>query len=150
MQSESSRKHKKPDLEQVLFVIREVNTLPVFGSEPMYELNKKNIEKIKSAIEIPFLSFFGREKYPTLEEKAAAMLYFVSKNHAFPNGNKRTAVIMMLALLIENGKWINLSSDELYNFSLEITRNPSKNHEAIISSIADILKNRIIKFPNPI
>ena len=146
MQSANSRRHKKPDLEQVLYILREVNTLPIFGSEPMYELTKKNIAKIKSALEIPFVSFFGEEKYITLEEKAAAILYYVSKNHAFPNDNKRTAVILMLALLAANDKWTDFSSEELYSLSLKIASNPSKDHEKNVQSVVNELKNRTVDF----
>ena len=142
----NSRRHKKPNLEQILYILREVNTLPIFGSEPMYELNEKNIEKLKSALEIPFASFFGEEKYPTLEEKAAALLYYVSKNHAFPNGNKRTAVILMLAFLAENGAWVDFSATELYDLSIKITSNPSKSHEANVQEIVDTLEKHIIDF----
>jgi len=55
----NSLKHKKPSLESVLYILEEVNTLPIFGSEPMY---------------IPFVSFFGEEKYKTIEEKAASII----------------------------------------------------------------------------
>lgn len=143
---ENSRRHKKPDLEQVLYILREVNALPIFGSEPMYELNRKNIAKIESALEIPFVSFFGEEKYKTLEEKAAAIFYYVSKNHAFPNGNKRTAVILMLAFLAENDKWTDFSAEDLYDFSLKITSNPSKDHETHLAEIAATIKNHLIDF----
>ncbi len=146
MLSKNSLKHKKPSLESVLYILEEVNTLPIFGSEPMYELNKKNIEQIKSALEIPFVSFFGEEKYKTLEGKAASIIYFVSKNHAFPNGNKRTAIILMLLFLAENGKWTTFSSEELYDFSLKITSNPNKNHEERIREIAETLKDNLKDF----
>ena len=41
--------------------------------------------------------------YPTLEEKAAHLLYFVTKNHSFLDGNKRIAATMFLYFLEKNG-----------------------------------------------
>lgn len=43
------------------------------------------------------------EVYPTLEEKAAHLLYFVTKNHSFFDGNKRIAAAMFLYFLDKNG-----------------------------------------------
>lgn len=50
-----------------------------------------------------YQSFGGVDLYPTLEEKAAHLLYFVTKNHSFLDGNKRIAVIMFLYFLDKNG-----------------------------------------------
>ena len=143
-QSGNSQRLRKPDIDFVLESIREVNALPIFGSEPMYELNENNIKKLESALEIPFVSFFGEEKYKTIEEKAAALLYYVSKNHAFPNGNKRTAVILMLLFLDENEKWVDFSAEELYDYSIKITSDKNKDHEKRIKEISKTLRERII------
>lgn len=45
----------------------------------------------------------GRDIYPTLEEKAAHLLYFVTKNHSFFDGNKRIAATIFLYFLDKNG-----------------------------------------------
>ena len=50
-----------------------------------------------------YQSFAGMEVYPTLEEKAAHLLYFVTKNHSFFDGNKRIAAAMFLYFLDKNG-----------------------------------------------
>ena len=50
-----------------------------------------------------YQSFGGVDLYPTLEEKAAHLLYFVTKNHSFLDGNKRIAVTMFLYFLDKNG-----------------------------------------------
>ncbi|WP_328597036.1 type II toxin-antitoxin system death-on-curing family toxin [Porcincola intestinalis] len=47
--------------------------------------------------------FGGQEIYPTLEEKAANLLYLVTKNHSFWDGNKRIAATMFLYFLDRNG-----------------------------------------------
>lgn len=50
-----------------------------------------------------YQSFGGQEIYPTLEEKAANLLYLVTKNHSFGDGNKRIAATMFLYFLDRNG-----------------------------------------------
>lgn len=50
-----------------------------------------------------YQSFAGHDLYPTLEEKAAHLLYFVTKNHSFFDGNKRIAATIFLYFLDRNG-----------------------------------------------
>ena len=50
-----------------------------------------------------YQSFDGKELYPSLEEKAAHLLYFITKNHSFLDGNKRIAATMFLYFLDRNG-----------------------------------------------
>ena len=57
----------------------------------------------KGAIGNVFQSFDGRDLYPTLEEKAAHLLYFVVKDHSFLDGNKRIAAAVFLYFLDRNG-----------------------------------------------
>ena len=56
----------------------------------------------KGAIGNVFQSFGGRDLYPTLEEKAAHLLYFVVKDHSFLDGNKRIAAAVFLYFLDRN------------------------------------------------
>ena len=44
---------------------------------------------LKSAIETIYQTFDGKDLYPTLEDKAANLLYLITKNHAFADGNKK-------------------------------------------------------------
>ncbi|MDD2321732.1 MAG: Fic family protein, partial [Geobacteraceae bacterium] len=57
----------------------------------------------KSAIGTINQTFDGKELYPSIEEKAANLLYFVVKNHAFSDGNKRIAAAIFLYYLGMNG-----------------------------------------------
>lgn len=50
-----------------------------------------------------YQSFGGMDVYPTVEEKAANLLYFITKNHAFSDGNKRIAAAVFLYFLEKNG-----------------------------------------------
>ena len=50
-----------------------------------------------------YQTFGGRDVYPSLEEKAAHLLYFVVKNHSFVDGNKRIGTFMFLWFMEANG-----------------------------------------------
>ena len=60
-------------------------------------------DSFKGGIGNIYQSFAGEDIYPSLEEKAANLLYFVTKNHSFADGNKRIAATMFLYFLNKNG-----------------------------------------------
>jgi prophage maintenance system killer protein len=57
----------------------------------------------KSALGTIYQTFDGKELYPSVEEKAANLLYFIVKNHAFSDGNKRIAAALFICFLSRNG-----------------------------------------------
>jgi death-on-curing family protein len=65
------------------------------------EKNKKALEGIVGNI---FQSFDGQDLYPSVEEKAAHLLYFIIKNHPFNDGNKRSAAFSFIWFLQKAGK----------------------------------------------
>lgn len=75
---------------------------------------------IESSINNVYQSYFGVEKYPTIEEKAARLCYSFIKNHAFLDGNKRIGIYVMMVLLELNGISLNCSNDELTEWGLKI------------------------------
>lgn len=81
---------------------REVISNMRFGDESEL-FGKEKDDSFKGSIGNIYQSFGGQEVYPTLEEKAAHLLYFVTKNHSFYDGNKRIAATMFLYFLDRNG-----------------------------------------------
>jgi len=73
-----------------------------FGDESDI-FGKEKDGSFKGSIGNIYQSFGGQDVYPTLEEKAAHLLYFVTKNHSFWDGNKRIAATMFLYFLDRNG-----------------------------------------------
>lgn len=73
-----------------------------FGDESEL-FGKEKDDSFKGSIGNIYQSFGGEDVYPTLEEKAAHLLYFVTKNHSFLDGNKRIAATMFLYFLDKNG-----------------------------------------------
>lgn len=64
--------------------------------------NEKD-QSFKSSISTIYQTFGGEELYPSIEEKAAMLLYLVVKNHSFSDGNKRIAAFLFLWFLEKNG-----------------------------------------------
>lgn len=81
---------------------REVISNMRFGDESDL-FGKEKDDSFKGSIGNIYQSFGGQDVYPTLEEKAAHLLYFVTKNHSFFDGNKRIAATMFLYFLDKNG-----------------------------------------------
>ena len=73
-----------------------------FGDESEL-FGKEKDDSFKGSIGNIYQSFAGQEIYPTMEEKAANLLYFVTKNHSFFDGNKRIAATLFLYFLDCNG-----------------------------------------------
>jgi prophage maintenance system killer protein len=59
-------------------------------------------ESFRSSVGAIYQTFGGRELYPSIEEKAAHLLYFVIKNHSFVDGNKRIAAFLFVWFLDAN------------------------------------------------
>ncbi len=85
------------DYEECMDVIQSMR----FGAESDLFGREKD-DSFKGSIGNIYQSFAGVEIYATLEEKAANLLYFVTKNHSFYDGNKRIAATMFLYFLNKN------------------------------------------------
>lgn len=60
-------------------------------------------ESFRSSISTIYQTFDGVDLYPSIEEKAANLLYFITKNHSFSDGNKRIAAFLFLYFMERNG-----------------------------------------------
>ena len=72
-----------------------------FGGNSLFG-NEKD-QSFKSSIGVIYQTFGGQDLYPSIEEKAAMLLYLVTKNHSFSDGNKRIAAFLFLWFLERNG-----------------------------------------------
>lgn len=82
--------------------IKAINELKKkFGGSTLFGQQKD--ESFKSSIAAIYQTFGGKDLYPSVEEKAAHLLYFIVKNHSFVDGNKRIAASLFLWFLEKNG-----------------------------------------------
>ena len=82
--------------------MKEINVLKKkFGYSPLFG-NEKD-DSFKSSIGQIYQTLDGVDLYPSVEEKAAMLLYLVTKNHSFSDGNKRIAATLFLWFMNNNG-----------------------------------------------
>lgn len=81
---------------------------------------------LDSAIESAFMTFDGKELYPTKEEKAAQLGFSLISNHAFVDGNKRIGIYIMFSFLEMNGISIEATNDEVVDLGLSVASGKRK------------------------
>ena len=66
------------------------------------------------------LARLGADAYPTLHDKAAALLHSIVRNHALVDGNKRLGLAAVIAFYGLNGRRLTISNDEAYDFVIAV------------------------------
>ena len=90
-------------------------------------------------------SVFGDPAYPTIESKAAHLLYFVVKNHPFSDGNKRSGAFLFVDFLHRNGRLMNAQGEAVINdtglaaITLLVAESDPKQKETLIRLIMNML-----------
>lgn len=77
---------------------------------------------LESAVARPATSAFGEDAYPTLLDKAAALLHSLVLNHPFVDGNKRTGTVAMIYFLELNGWRVTWNPEDALVFILEVAQ----------------------------
>ena len=115
-----------------------------FGDESEL-FSKEKDDSFKGSIGNIYQSFGGKDVYESLEEKAANLLYFVTKNHSFFDGNKRIAATMFLyfldkndALIIEGRKRIDDAT--LVALTIMIAESRPEEKEMMISVVMNCME----------
>ena len=75
---------------------------------------------LESAVGRPQSTFSGKDLYTTIFRKAAALIHSLLLNYAFVDGNKRTATVVMIELLIFNGKEFEATNKEVVELAMWI------------------------------
>jgi prophage maintenance system killer protein len=99
----------------------------------------------KSSIGAVYQTFGGTDVYPTVEEKAAHLLYFVTKNHSFVDGNKRIAAALFVCFLQKNGILLHkdgsrrLDDNALVALTLMIAASKPSEKDTMVKVILNLL-----------
>jgi death-on-curing protein len=94
------------DLEDLLYVAERATGAPV---------EVRDIGLLESAAARPRASAFGADAYPTLHDKAGALLHSIVRNHALVDGNKRLGLAAVIAFYGLNGRRLTMTNDEAYD-----------------------------------
>jgi death-on-curing protein len=75
---------------------------------------------LESALARPRATAFGSDAYPSLDEKAAALLHSLARNHGLVDGNKRLALGGLIAFYGVNGRRLTLTNDAAYELIVAV------------------------------
>lgn len=114
--------------------------------EPLGPFNEISFKKLETAINQPFVSFEGRYPYWYIYHRAAALFYFVIKDHCLENGNKRTAVVTLMVFLVKNKKMLTFTPEELYDIACEVAESNAEDKDAEIERLKHKFKHSITDF----
>lgn len=115
-----------------------------FASESDLFGNEKD-DSFKGSIGDIYQTFDGKELYPSLQEKAANLLYFITKNHSFSDGNKRIAATMFLYFLDKNN-WLfengvkRIADNTLVALTIMIAESKPAEKELMVNLVMNFLK----------
>jgi death-on-curing protein len=85
----------------------------------------------------PQATAFGKDAYPTLDGKAAALLHSLARNHALIDGNKRLALAGLIAFYGLNGRRLTLTNDEAYHLIMNVASGQLEAADDIAAILAD-------------
>ena len=127
--------------------IHEINRLrEKFGNSVLFG-NEKD-DSFKSSIGQIYQTFGGEELYPSVEEKAAMLLYLVTKNHSFSDGNKRIAATLFLWFLNNNGILYRedgskrLADNTLVALTLMIAESKTEEKDVMVKVVVNLINQK--------
>jgi death-on-curing protein len=85
----------------------------------------RDIQLLEAAVARPAASAFGQDAYPTLNEKVAALMHSVARNHPFTDGNKRTATVGGIFMFRINGRRVDWQQDEALTMIVRLAEGQS-------------------------
>lgn len=80
----------------------------------------RDVGLLEAAAARPQASAFGEDAYPTIHEKAAALLHSIVRNHALIDGNKRLGLAAVIAFYGVNGRRLMMTNDAAYDFVISV------------------------------
>jgi death-on-curing protein len=113
--------------------------------EPIPDFSTRFPNSLESCLAVPFQRFSGKSLYSTLISKAAILFYLLIKNHPFQNGNKRIAMTALFVFLYRNGKWLEVDTQELYNFTVWVAQSPRTVKDETVKATEKFLKRCLVK-----
>lgn len=130
----------KEAIDKIDFVKKKYGNSELFGREKDHSF--------KSSLSTIYQTFDNKDLYPSIEEKAANLLYLITKNHSFVDGNKRIAAFIFLFFLERNGILYNKLGDKripnnaLVALTLMIAVSKPEEKDTIIKIIVNLINKR--------
>jgi prophage maintenance system killer protein len=127
-------------IAQIIMVKQKYRNSNLFGLE--------KDESLKSSLYTIYQTFNGVDLYPSIEEKAANLLYLVTKNHSFVDGNKRIAAFLFLYFMERNGILYDktgnkrIADNALVALTLMIAISKTEEKDTMIKIIVNLINKK--------
>jgi death on curing protein len=99
------------------------------------EVQIRDVGLLESTLARPRSTAFGEDAYPSIHQKAAALLHSLARNHALVDGNKRLALAGTIAFYGFNALRLTLSNDEAYDLVIAVSTGELDDVEAIAARL---------------
>ena len=132
------------DYDEAMAVIGELRRK--FGGSNLFGREKD--QSLRGSLGAVMQSFDGKDLYPSLEEKAAHLLYFLVKNHSFVDGNKRIAAALFLWFMEKNGALYradgsrHIADNALVAITLMIAESNPNQKDILTKVVVNLIKDR--------
>jgi prophage maintenance system killer protein len=136
-------KAKGIDYDEAITVIGELRRK--FGGSDLFGREKD--QSLRGSLGAVMQSFDGKDLYPSLEEKAAQLLYFLVKNHSFVDGNKRIAAALFLWFMEKNGMLYradgsrHIADNALVAITLMIAESDPNQKDILTKVVVNLIKD---------
>jgi len=135
------------DYEKSAEIIKEIKKDLIFKKEAGDLFGQENSDKLKGILGNILQTFDKKELYPSIEEKASHLLYFIIKDHPFVDGNKRVASFLFIYYLDKNNYLYKENNEKKINdnaltaLSLLIAISNPSEKDKIVKIITNLLSN---------
>ncbi|MDP8051717.1 virulence protein RhuM/Fic/DOC family protein [Pasteurella atlantica] len=135
-----------PSVEQARIGLSELKQQLISRGEASELFGRERDDGLSAILGNLSQSVFGEPAYPSIEEKAAHLLYFIVKNHPFSDGNKRSGAFLFVDFLHRNNRLFNTDGNVVINdtglaaLTLLVAESDPKQKETLIKLIIHMLK----------
>jgi len=98
---------------------------------------------VELALAKPRASYAGADLYPTLADKAAALTWGLAKSQACSDGNKRIALLLVVAFLYVNGCRLDVQPGDVAEMILRVAEADQQSHDQVIAETRDWIAQRM-------
>ncbi len=144
----STRKGRRFTYMQAREVIDELKIDLMQQKEATELFGNEHSGGLQSIVGNIFQTFAGKALYPSIEEKAAHLLYFVIKNHPFSDGNKRIGSFLFIWFLMKNNYLFNQKGEKKINenalvaVALLVAESDPKQKDLMVKLVVNLINNR--------
>ena len=108
------------------------------ASRTLGDVHVRDVGLLESALARPSSTAFGEDAYPSIHQKAAALLHSLARNHALVDGNKRLSLAGLIAFYGLNGLRLTLTNDEAYDLVIAVSSGELDDVESIAGQLASV------------